>query len=125
MRIGRTNLGLLLALAAGLATPTGALAGPKTEAYAVVAGTVFREPGFALHGAEVRLQVKTPPEGVKRLKPQKAVSDGRGEFAFRVPAGKAEYTISVRAAGFVGEQKPASVTADERVDVYFELRAVK
>ena len=125
MRIGRTDLGLLLALAAGLAASAGAVAGQKSEAYAVVAGTVFREPGFALHGAAVRLQVKTPPEGLKRLKPQKAVSDARGEFAFRVPAGKAEYTIGVQAAGFVGEEKSASVTADERVDVYFELKAVK
>ena len=125
MRIGRTDLWLLLAVAAGLAACTGAVAGQKTEAYAGVAGTVFREPGFALHGAAVRLQVKAPPEGVKRPKPQKAVSDARGEFAFRVPAGKAEYTISVQAAGFASEQKPASVTADERVDVYFELKAVK
>ena len=34
MRIGRTDLGLLLALAAGLAAPTGALAGPDTGAAA-------------------------------------------------------------------------------------------
>ena len=122
MRIGRTDLCLLFVLAAGLAGSAGA---GQQPAYAVVAGTVFREPGFALPGAEARLQVKTPPEGVKRLRPQKAVSGARGEFAFHVPAGKAEYTINVQAAGFVGEQKSASVTADERVDVYFELKAVK
>lgn len=123
MRIGRTDLWLLLVLAAGLATSAGA--GQQPQAYAVVAGTVFREPGYALAGAAARLRVKTPPPGVKRLRPQEAVSDARGEFAFRVPPGKAEYMVSVQAAGYVGEEKPANVTSDERVDVFFELRAAK
>ncbi|MGD0578467.1 MAG: carboxypeptidase regulatory-like domain-containing protein [Bryobacteraceae bacterium] len=123
MRIGRAEFCLLFVLASGLALS--ANAAEKRQDYAVVAGTVFREPGFALPGAEVRLKVKTTPEGVKPPKPQKAISDSRGEFAFHVPAGTAEYTVSVRAAGFVAEEKTANVTADERVDVYFELRAVK
>jgi len=122
MRIG-VELGLLALLAwSSWAAPA---AEPKPAAYAVVAGTVFREPGFALPGAEVRLTVKTPPETRKLPKPQTAASDGRGEFAFHVPAVKAEYTISVRAPGFVPEEKTAAVTAGERVDVYFELKAAK
>jgi hypothetical protein len=60
MRIGRIDFCLLFALAAGLAASAGAVAGQPAEAYAVVAGTVFREPGFALRGAVARLQVKTP-----------------------------------------------------------------
>ena len=123
MRIGRIELGLVLVLTLGLAASAGA--GQPRGDYAVVAGTVFRDTGFAFRGATVRLLVKTPPPGVKHLRPQRAVSDARGEFAFHVPPGKAEYTVSVQAAGYAGAEKPASVTADERVDVFFELKAAK
>ena len=123
MKIGGANVCLLVVLALGMAIRAGA--GDKHAAYAVVAGIVFQESGFALPGAQVQLKVKTQPQGVKAPKPQKAVSDARGEFAFHVPAGKAEYALSVQAAGFVGEQRTASVSADERVDVYFQLKAVK
>lgn len=121
MRIG-IELGLLLALALGYAPGAGA---GQPQSYAVVAGTVFQPTGFALRGAEVRLNVKTPPPGVKRLKGQRALSDARGEFSFHVPSGLAEYTVSVKATGFVPEEKAAHVTADERVDVYFQLKAIK
>ena len=123
MKIGGANVCLLVILALGSAFC--ASAGDKHAAYAVVAGTVFQDSGFALPGAQVLLKVKTAPEGVKAPKPQKAVSDGRGEFAFHVPAGKAEYKLSVQATGFVGEEKTASVSSDERVDVYFQLKAAK
>lgn len=103
----------------------GSAAGEKQKSYAVVAGTVFREPGFTLPGAEVILQTTVPPPGIKRAKPLTSRSDGRGEFAFHVPAGKAEYSVSVKAAGFLGEEKPAKIESEERVDIYFTLRAVK
>lgn len=108
---------LLTCLASGIAAE-------KPKAYAVVAGTIFREPGFVLPNAEVVLRMAAPP-GVKHPKPLATRSDGRGEYAFRVPAGKAEYAISVKADGFMGEEKPAKVEYDERVDIYFTLRAVK
>ena len=103
----------------------GASAAEKQKAFAVVAGTVFREPGFTLSGAEVVLRMTIPPAGVKHPKPLAARSDGRGEYAFHVPPGKAEYSVSVKADGFVGEEKPAKIESDERVDIYFTLRAVK
>lgn len=103
----------------------GAAAGEKQKSYAVIAGTVFREPGFTLSGAEVVLRVTTPPPSAKRPKSLTARSDGRGEFAFHVPAGKSEYSVSVKAEGFVGEEKPAKIESEERVDIFFTLRAVK
>jgi hypothetical protein len=103
----------------------GAAAGGKQKSYAVIAGTVFREPGFTLAGAEVVLQMTAPPPGVKRPKALTARSDGRGEFAFHVPAGKAEYSVSVKAEGYVDEEKPAKIESEERVDIFFTLRAVK
>lgn len=118
----RTTIGASLAVLCLLFAPASAGAG-KTEEPAVVAGTVFREPGFALPRAEVQLTVKTPPKGVKAPKPQKILSDGRGEFAFRVPAAQAEYVVTVKAAGYTAEEKTAVMSgAPERVDLYFNLK---
>lgn len=121
----KTGIRLLAVLALMLACLAGGIAAEKPKAYAVVAGTVFREPGFVLPNAEVVLRMAAPPPGVKHPKPLATRSDGRGEYAFRVPAGKAEYAISVKADGFIGEEKPAKVESEERVDIYFTLRAVK
>jgi len=123
----RTRIGtrLLPFLALLLLCLVEASAGAGQKSYAVVAGTVFREPGFTLPGAEVVLRMTVPPPGVKRPKPLTVRSDGRGEFAFHVPAGKAEYLLSVKADGFLGEEKPVMIESEERVDIYFTLRAVK
>lgn len=93
------------------------------DPYAVVAGTVFREPGFALPRAEVLLSVVEAPAVKKKPKEQRTQSDARGEFSFRVPAGAARYRISVSSPGFQAQQKEIAVNSDERVDVYFELKA--
>lgn len=90
---------------------------------AVVAGTVFREPGFAVPGAEVTLSVLTPLPGKKSSKPRKILSDARGEFAFRVPAGAAKYRVRAAAEGLVPVEKDVDVNASERVDVYITLKA--
>jgi hypothetical protein len=121
-RIGTRALSLLAAL---LLCCLAASAGGEQNSYAVVAGTVFSEPGFTLPGAGVMLRTTVLPPGVKRAKPLTTRSDGRGEFAFHVPAGKAEYSVSVQAEGFLGEEKPAKIEYKERVDIYFTLRAVK
>lgn len=121
----RTTIGASLAALLLLFAPASA-GGGKAEDVAVIAGTVFREPGFALPRAEVTLIVKTPPAGGKVPKPQKTVSDGRGEFSFRVPAARADYLVAVKAAGFTSEEKVAALSgAPERVDVYFNLKSVQ
>lgn len=53
----------------------------KAETTAMIAGTVFRDPGFAQGGASVVLALKSNPE--KKL--QQQITASRGEFAFRVP----------------------------------------
>jgi Carboxypeptidase regulatory-like domain len=89
----------------------------------IVAGTVFRDPGFAMANAEVTLTLKTAPQGVKAPKQQKTTSNFRGEYSFRVPAAKAEYVVSVKASGFVPEDKPAIVGDDpERLEIYLTLK---
>lgn len=96
--------------------------GQSAGDYALIAGSVFRDPGFALVGAEVILTPKAAP-GSKKRKPQKTASDSRGEFAFRVPPGPAEYVILVKAAGFEPVEKSLRVEANERLDQYFTLKA--
>jgi len=86
--------------------------------HAVVAGTVFRENGFALPGAAVTLSVKE-----KKAKKLQSVSDGRGEFAFRVPPGAGTYVVKASLKGFQSIEKEASVSGEERVEVTLVLPA--
>ena len=125
----RTTIGaslVALCLLFAPASGAGRRSEERAEDTALVAGTVFRDPGFALPRAEVVLTVKVPPDGVKPPKTQKVLSDGRGEFAFRVPPFKAEYLVTVRATGMVVEEKVAVMSGGpERVDLNFSLKAAK
>jgi hypothetical protein len=116
---------LLLAVAFPHLYAGGKPAGQRGERpHAVVAGTVFRDPGFALPGAVVALRAE-PPDGEKlpkEFKPQKTVSDGRGEFAFHVPPLPMRYVVSVSAKGFRPDHKSAEIRGEERVDVTFQLQ---
>ncbi len=94
----------------------------SAETWSVIAGTVFRDPGFAFPGAEVTLE-PADKEAAKqaKVKRQQAVSNSRGEFAFRVPVIPLRYTVSVRANGFLPQQKTAEIQGEQRIDVYFSL----
>jgi hypothetical protein len=64
-----------------------------------------------------------PVEGAKgKSKSLTAVSDTRGEFAFRVPPVAAKYVVSAAMKGHSSETKTVSVAAEERIDVTFTLR---
>jgi hypothetical protein len=89
------------------------------EAHAVVAGAVFRENGFSLPGATVTLGMKDAPKG-KKLQ---AVSDARGEFAFRVAPGAAVYVVKASLKGFQAAEKEAAIGGEERVEVTLVLPA--
>ena len=94
----------------------------KKKALATIAGTVFRDPGFALRGAEVILE--PAPEGATSVKVKKmrAVSDGRGEFAFYVPAAQMRYQLTVQAQGLQPEKRYVTIAGEERQDVYVTLK---
>ena len=98
---------------------------PRQSPYALLVGTVFREPGFALPGAEIVLVPDPAKSATLKLKTQHASSDSRGEFAVRVPPASGEWKISVKAAGFGSQEKSVTVVGEERLDVYFELKATK
>ncbi|MDX1979712.1 MAG: carboxypeptidase-like regulatory domain-containing protein [Bryobacteraceae bacterium] len=110
---------LMVFAAAGLVSPAAA-----AEHHAVISGTVFREPGFALPGAEVHLKPEPDPAASKKVKVKamKAQSDGRGEFAFRVPAAPMRYTVTIRATGYLEEKKTVMIQGEERQDVFATLK---
>lgn len=86
----------------------------------VIAGTVFRDPGFAVPGAEIEL-IEIRSDG-KKVKPLKTVTDGRGEFAFTVPPVEAKYRVKASAKGLQPEEKETSSSPGVRMDVYFSLK---
>jgi hypothetical protein len=92
--------------------------------HAVVAGTVFRDNGFSLPGAAVTLAMKDAPGAPKRkMRTLQSVSDGRGEFAFRVSPAAATYLVRASLKGFQSVEKEASVAGEERVEVTLVLPA--
>jgi hypothetical protein len=90
----------------------------------VIAGTVFQPSGLSLRGAEITVTPRPEPDSPPvKLKTQTTTSDERGEFAVRVPSGSMRYTVRVEAKGFQPDEKEVQVEWDQRVDVFFRLRA--
>ena len=123
---GRWRRGAALAVAMLSALWLAFLAGPGTQAgekkkskitpQALLFGSVFQENGFSLRGARVVVANVGHPREKKEAK-----TNVQGEFAVRVPAGKARYTVEVSAEGFATQSKTIEVTGDERIDLSFRL----
>jgi len=119
----KTGSSLLLALCVCATLCQGADKKSKEKAanFAVVAGTVFRDPGFALPGATLTLTPRGEAKPKKLQAAKKTTSDGRGEFSFRVSAAPATYLVKASLKGFHPEEKEAAVGGEGRVDVTFTL----
>jgi hypothetical protein len=91
---------------------------PGQEPFALIAGSVFREPGYALPDAKVTLALKDAPPKGKKLETS---TSPRGEFTFRVPPVQATYIVRASLKGFRPEEKEATVSGEDRVDVTFVL----
>jgi hypothetical protein len=116
-------LALLLSLVIGLAQPAAAQAeepkkGPKQKAAEqfLIFGTVFQESGFLLPGAEIQVR----RAGEKKVR-WRQLSDRRGEFAVRVPAG--EYELTVKAKGFETEARKIDSRSGQREDLTIRLKS--
>jgi hypothetical protein len=105
-------VGAILAVAAA-ATASGQATSTKKTAYAVIAGTVFRDPGFSQPGAAVWLTRKDDP---KQKKLHEAVSDARGEFAFRVPPAQAAYELHATLKGYRPVREDIEIGGEEQVN---------
>jgi carboxypeptidase family protein len=108
----------ILAVALPLFLSAVSLAGDKKPAaYAVVAGTVFRDPGYALPDVKVVLMQREP----KPKKLQESTTNYRGEFLFRVPPVEATYVVRASLKGYMPEQKEAKISGEEHIDVNLVL----
>jgi len=118
----RIGISLLLSLIALLPT---AQAGKKTaeaEPYALISGTVFRDPGFALPNATVTLTPNPPQEASPvKIKKLQTVCNTRGEFVFRVPTASMRYTVRAAAKGYHEDEKSVEVEGEARVEVTLSL----
>ena len=96
-----------------------------TDPYALIFGTVWGPDNRPVFGVSVKIR------RVRDKKPKwELVSDHAGEFAQRVPAGKADYVVSadlkrVKTADgqplHLAEEVPVHVEYDERVDIGLHL----
>jgi hypothetical protein len=102
-----------------------AQAGKKTaepESYALVSGTVFRDPGFALPNATVTLTPNpSPGSSPTKMKKQQGVTNSRGEFVFRVPPVGMRYSVRAAAKGYREEEKSIDVEGETRIEVTLSL----
>ena len=110
-RKSKTTLAFLLP-ALCLAQISLAQAKQKTGPDAVIAGTVFRDPGFAQPGASVVLALKSAP--AKKLQHQ--ISSPRGEFTFRVPAGPNSYVVTATLKGFQTAREQIEIQDQEQIN---------
>ena len=121
-RMRKSGISLICLLIAAIPLAAAGKKKAVPEAYSLVAGTVFREPGFALPQAEITLIPNPEQDGLPvKVKKISTVSDARGEFVFRVPAASMRYTVRVTARGYHGEEKTVNVQGEERADVTFQL----
>ncbi len=120
---------LSLALILVLLFAVALVAGKERPKYALIYGSVYDDQGFAFRGARIvvtPVNPEAPGSAAARDKHRwEGVSDARGEFAIRVPAGKGSYSVAVEATGFSVEPKTVGIKAEERVDVLFRMARVE
>ena len=99
---------------------------PTEKPYALIFGTVWGPDNRPLYAVKVKLR----REGDKKPKWEQ-YSDHRGEFAFRVPAGKATYYAYPDLKGYklpdgsklqAGEDVKVEIENDERSDIGLHLK---
>jgi hypothetical protein len=125
-RLPATGFAALLLLAA-LLVPCSAAAGdhPKQKPYALIFGTVFDPDGRVVYGVKVK---------IRRADQKKAhweiYSNHSGEFAQRLPAGKADYVVWADLKDFKlssgkhlksGTEVTVHIENDERSDIGLHL----
>lgn len=82
----------------------------------LIFGTVFTEQGFGLQGAKIAVRLA----GEKKVR-GRAISDRRGEFGVRVPAG-AEYEVTIEARGFTKAGRKVDAKTGQRLDFVARLQ---
>jgi len=120
-------VGLLLCVAAAIAVYPATAEQKKSEKpYALIFGTVWGPDNHPRFGVRVKIR------RVDEMKPRwELYSDHNGEFAQRVPAGKADYVVWADLKGYkynndkqlrVGTEVTVHIENDERADTGLHLR---
>lgn len=113
-------LPLLFLIAAASLSPLFAGDDPKPgEPYALIFGTVWTKENQPAPGIRIKIR-----RAEKKKASWERVSDRRGEFAQRVPAGKAVYVVWADVKTAKGVEKPeltVRVGNDERHDISLHL----
>jgi hypothetical protein len=94
---------------------------PAQAPYALITGTVFRETGLAFPGVEVTLATAGDSKAARKFKKIQVAASARGEFVLRVPATAMNFTLAAKAPGYQAQEKPVTVTGEDRIDVFFRL----
>jgi hypothetical protein len=87
--------------------------------YALIYGTVWDQNDRAVYGVPIKIRRADQKKAKWEL-----MSDHRGEFAQRVPVGKADYIVWAAIKVPKGQQKPetkAHIEDNERIDVSLHL----
>lgn len=117
--LGLLMLALLVLTASGLGAAP-APEKPKEKPYALIFGTVFGPDARGVAGVKVKIRRSDQKKAKWEL-----YSDSRGEFAQRVPAGKADYVVWADLKG-PKDQSRQEVTVhvenEERVDIGLHLK---
>ena len=120
-------IGLLLCLATEIAVlPAPATEKKSEKLYALIVGTVWSPDNHPLYGVRVRIRRADDKNPRWEL-----YSDRNGEFAQRIPAGKADYLVWADLKGYkynsnkelrVGTEVTVHIEYDERADIGLHLR---
>jgi hypothetical protein len=96
-----------------------------SDAYALIFGTVWGPDNHAVYGVKVKIR-----RALDKKAKWQIYSDHSGEFAQRVPAGKADYIVEADLKGVktadgralhLAQKVPVHVEYDERVDIGLHL----
>lgn len=92
----------------------------QPEPTALLFGTVFQDSHLALPGAKVVAYEETKPK-----KKYRAVTNYRGEFRIRVPAGDAAYVLEASAPRFAQARRTVQVYGIEKTTANLILKSRK
>jgi hypothetical protein len=70
-----------------------------------------------LAGAQVVVAPEQPEASGVKLKRTEAVTNGRGEWAIRVPSVPAKWRVDVKTNGYRPEQRSVSVEGEQRLEL--------
>jgi hypothetical protein len=120
-----SSAALLASLLVPVKAPARALGTHDTPPYALIFGTVWDPDGHPLYGVKVKIRLASEKKARWEL-----YSNHTGEFAQRVPAGKADYIVWADVKGYnlpsgqklkPGSEVSAHIDSDERCDIGLHL----